>query len=70
MTSAWRGRRIWKFPGWERRDEVKRGDGGGGKEEFKAGMELGWGIPHGSTLLGKLQELWRTGKSSTEAANG
>lgn len=38
------------------------------------GLELGWagGSPmaSGTALLGKLQGLWRTGMSNTEAADG
>ena len=43
-----------------------------GRREEESGQEWGWagGIPHGSVLLWKLQELWRTGMSSTEVANG
>ena len=49
---------------------MKRRGWGGGKEE--SGQEWSWasGILHGSALLEKLQELWRTGMSSTEVANG
>jgi len=48
---------------------VKRGGWGRREGGVWARMELGWGDPHGSALLEKLQELWRTEMSSTEVAN-